>query len=210
MSATRDGVLKKRCWQLGGCCAPIRGVVRASLLMKTVAGWCAWEGVAMSSADSVYKVITLGNVNQMEGTAQALQEAADHLLLTPPGLPALGGTKQLPWPSASPQSRAPSVAHPRSVTEAACTWCARAAPAISTGAGCARRSGRGSAWGHTGLASQEAAGVYLHQGVLSSLINFVQIHVNTFHNKVNITIFCLILFITSIVSRLEVASKATL
>lgn len=58
MSATRDGVQRKRCWQLGVCCAPTQGVVRASLLMKTVAGWCVWEGVAMSSADSVYKDIT--------------------------------------------------------------------------------------------------------------------------------------------------------
>lgn len=117
-------------------------------------------------------------MNQMEGMAQALQEAADHLLLTPPGLLALGGTRPPPWPSASPPSRAPSVAHPQSVTEAACTWCAHAAPATFTGAGCARQSGQGSAWAPTGLASHEPAGIYFHHGVPSNLISFVQIHVN--------------------------------
>lgn len=57
MSATRDGGQKKQCWQLGGCCAPTLVVARESLLMKTVAGWCVWEAVAMFSADSVYKDI---------------------------------------------------------------------------------------------------------------------------------------------------------
>lgn len=114
-------------------------------------------------------------MNQMEGMALVLQEAVDHLLLTPAGPLAHDGTRPLLWPSASPPSRVPSVARPQSGMEAACTWCAHAVPATFTGAGCVRQSGRGSAWGPTGLVKEEAAGLCFHHGVLSNLITYVNI-----------------------------------
>lgn len=57
MSDIRDGVQRKPCWQLEGCCVPTQGVVRASLQMKTVVEWCVWEDVAMFFVGFVYKGI---------------------------------------------------------------------------------------------------------------------------------------------------------
>ena len=67
------------------------------------------------------------------------------------------------WParllSRPSPSRAPSAGPPRSGPGGACTWCAPGRPVATTGAGCATRSGPGTAWPPTGLAKQQGCGV---------------------------------------------------
>lgn len=101
---------------------------------------------------------------------QVLLEAVEHLLLTPAELLALDGMRPLPWLSVSLLSHVLSVGHQQSVMEAACTWCAHAAPATFTGVGCVRLNGHVSVWVLTGLASLRQSYVFILQGHLVQLI----------------------------------------